>query len=44
MKASTALRCDTLTLIAMTPTRDIVVEGKSIHVCSAIDWLLKIER
>ena len=44
VKASTALRCDTLTLIAMTPTRDIVVEGKSIHVCSAIDWLLKIER
>lgn len=44
VKASTALRCDNLTLIAMTPTRDIVVEGKSIHVCSAIDWLLKIER
>lgn len=44
VKASTALRCDKLTLIAMTPTRDIVVEGKSIHVCSAIDWLLKIER
>lgn len=44
VKASTALRCDNLTLIAMTPTRDIVVEGKSIHVCSAIDWLLKKER
>lgn len=44
VKASTALRCDKLTLIAMTTTRDIVVEGKSIHVCSAIDWLLKIER
>lgn len=44
VKASTALRCDNLTLVAMTPTRDIVVEGKSIHVCSAIDWLLKIER
>lgn len=44
VKASTALRCDNLTLIAMTPTRDVVVEGKSIHVCSAIDWLLKIER
>lgn len=44
VKASTALRCDKLTLIAMTPTRDIVVEGKSIHVCSAIDWLLKMER
>lgn len=44
VKASTALRCDKLTLIAMTPTRDMVVEGKSIHVCSAIDWLLKIER
>lgn len=44
VKASTALRCDNLTLIAMTPTRDVVVEGKSIHVCSAIDWLLKKER
>lgn len=44
VKASTALRCDNLTLIAMTTTGDIVVEGKSIHVCSAIDWLLKIER
>lgn len=44
VKASTALRCDNLTLIAMTPTRDMVVEGKSIHVCSAIDWLLKKER
>lgn len=44
VKASTALRCDKLTLIAMTTTRDVVVEGKSIHVCSAIDWLLKIER
>lgn len=31
VKASTALRCDNLTLIAMTPTRDMVVEGKSIH-------------
>lgn len=44
VKASIALRCDKLTLIAMTTTRDVVVEGKSIHVCSAIDWLLKIER
>lgn len=44
VKASIALRCDKLTLIAMTTTRDVVVEGKSIHVCSAIDWLLKKER
>ena len=41
VKASTALRCDKLTLIAMTTTRDVVIEGKNIHVCSAIEWLLK---
>ena len=32
VKASIALRCDKLTLIAMTPTRDMVVEGKK-HSC-----------
>ncbi len=41
VKASTALRCDKLTLIAMTTTREVVVEGRSIHVYSAIEWLLR---
>lgn len=41
VKASTALRCEHLTLIAMTTTRDIVIDNKNIHICSAIEWLLK---
>lgn len=40
IKASTALKCDKLTLIAFTPTRDVNIEGKCIHIISAIDWLL----
>lgn len=32
--------CDNITLIAFSPTRDIVLDGKTIHVVSAIDWLL----
>lgn len=43
VKASTALHCDKLTLIAMTTTRDVVLDDKSIHICSAIEWLLKRE-
>lgn len=41
VKASSALNCENLTLIAFTPSRDIYVDGKCIHVYSAIDWLLK---
>lgn len=40
IKASIALKCDKLTLIAFTPTRDVNIEGKCIHIISAIDWLL----
>jgi len=40
VNASAALHCDKLTLIAMTTTRNVVVEDKTIHVCSAIEWLL----
>ena len=43
IKASTTLHCDKLTLIAMTTTRDVVLDDKSIHICSAIEWLLKRE-
>ena len=38
--ASEALRCDNLTLIAFSDTRDVTVNGKTIHIKSAIDWLL----
>lgn len=40
VKASKSLRCDNLTLIAFSDTRDVVVDGKVIHIKSAIDWLL----
>lgn len=40
VSAAQALHCDNLTLIAFTQTRDVVVEGKTIHFRSALDWLL----
>ena len=40
IRASSVLRCDKLTLIAFTSTRDYKIDGKSIHIVSAIDWLL----
>ncbi|MBQ8702141.1 MAG: DUF4143 domain-containing protein, partial [Prevotella sp.] len=39
-KASEALHCDRLTLIAMTPSRDAVKDGKTIHILSVLDWLV----
>lgn len=41
LKASATLKCDHLSLIAFSPTRDIETGGKCIHIYSAIDWLLK---
>ena len=40
IRASSVLRCDKLTLIAFTITHDYKVDGKSICIVSAIDWLL----
>lgn len=40
VKASEALKCDKLTLIAFSQTCDVVVDGKTIHIISALDWLL----
>ena len=40
LKASQDLKCNNLTLVAFSPTRDIEVDGTKIHVVSAIDWLL----
>lgn len=42
IKASAALSCNRLTLIAFTQTRDVEVEGKTIHIISALEWLLNI--
>lgn len=41
IKASDALSCNNLTLIAFSPTRDVVINGKTIHIVSALDWLLE---
>ena len=41
VKASDALSCNRLTLIAFTQTRDVVVDGKTIHIVSALEWLLQ---
>jgi len=41
VKASEALSCNRLTLVAFSPTRDVVVEGKTIHIVSVLEWLLQ---
>ena len=41
VKASDALSCNRLTLIAFTQTRDVEIGGKTIHIISALDWLLQ---
>ena len=38
--ASETLRCDSLLLIAFAETHDVEVNGKVIHIKSALDWLL----
>ncbi len=40
VKASEALHCDHLTLIALTATHDVTKDGKTIHVVSALEWLM----
>ena len=40
VKASETLLCNNLTLITFSPTRDVEIEGKTIHIVSALDWLL----
>ena len=40
IQAAGPLHCETLTLVAFAPTRDVQVNGKTIHIISAIDWLL----
>lgn len=40
VKASDTLSCNQLTLITFSPTRDIVINGKTIHIVSALEWLL----
>ena len=40
IKASAALSCNRLTLIAFTQTRDVEIEGKTIQIISVLEWLL----
>lgn len=40
VKASDTLSCNHLTLIAFSPTRDVEIDGKTIHIISALEWLL----
>ena len=40
VKASDTLSCSHLTLIAFSQTRDVEIEGKTIHIISALEWLL----
>lgn len=37
------LSCNNLTLIAFSDTRDVEVNGKTIHIISALDWLLQLK-
>lgn len=41
VKASGALSCNNLTLITFSQTRDVEIDGKTIHIISALEWLLK---
>lgn len=41
VKAANTLSCSHLTLIAFSPTCDVVVDGKTIHIVSALEWLLQ---
>lgn len=41
VKASEVLRCDRLTLVAMTPSRTVVKDGKTIQILSAVGWLTR---
>ena len=42
LKISNILSCNHLTLIAFSPTRDVEVDGKTIHIVSALEWLLRV--
>lgn len=40
VSASKALDCDNLILISFAESRDVTVENKTVHIRSALDWLL----
>ena len=40
IQAAGLLRCENLTLVAFSPTRNVEINGKTIHIVSATEWLL----
>ena len=43
IKASQSLACNRLTLITFSQTRDMELDRKTIHIVSALDWLLSAD-
>ena len=43
IQAATALKCDKLTLVALTDTRDVIINGHTIHIRHVVEWLLSNE-
>ncbi|MBR3541100.1 MAG: ATP-binding protein [Bacteroidales bacterium] len=43
IQAATALKCDKLTLVALTDTREAVINGHTIHIRHVVEWLLSNE-
>lgn len=41
VNAAAALKCEKLTLISLTESRDVNVDGRAIRIRSAVDWLLE---
>lgn len=41
LTASATLKCDELFLVSFTESRDVEIAGKTIHIRSALDWLLE---
>lgn len=44
VKASDAFSCNNLTLISFSQTHDVEINGKTIHIVSALEWLTKETR
>jgi hypothetical protein len=40
-EAATKLKCANLTLVTLSKTRDEVMDGCTIHVMDAVEWLLE---
>ena len=43
IQAANALNCDKLTLVALTDTREVIINGRTIHIRHVVEWLLSNE-